>query len=271
MRPWRKLHAGIITSDKLATVSDSAAWLFALLVVAQDDEGCYPWTPAKVRALCVGRNWTSARTATFLNELVAARLVEMEGQMLRIIGGGEKNGKPAGYHDTFLYEVSEMGCTDAAHNFSAGQHTSSPPEEIRGDKRREEGEAGTPKVARNPRTLDEEKAFEYAKERGYGHAETTDMLADFRDYWQSKGWRDKDGPIKDVNARFQYWVRQQPKYGHPPSEPQPSPEANAIAEREKQAREARLAREAKEEQDFQERLEITRRINAERERLRAAS
>jgi hypothetical protein len=104
MRPWRKVHAGLITSDKLANVSDGAAFLYTLLLVAQDDAGCYPWTPAKVRALCVNRPWTSSKITALVKELVGASLVEACGTVLHIGEGEAKNGQPAFSRLPFVYD-----------------------------------------------------------------------------------------------------------------------------------------------------------------------
>ncbi len=107
--------------------------------------------------------------------------------------------------------VSGEHVRSTAENMSA----KSEPEEKRREEIRGEIEAGTP--ARNPRTLNEEKAYEYAAKHGYSRSEAEGIIEDFRSYWQSKGWKDKGKPLEDVDARFQYWVRRQPEFGHPPS------------------------------------------------------
>jgi len=106
VRPWRKVYAGIITSDKVALVSDGAAFLYTLLLVAQDDAGCYPWTPAKVRSLCANRSWSGTKIASFIKQLASAGLVFTNGAVLQIAEGQAKNGKPHNYPDTWLYDES---------------------------------------------------------------------------------------------------------------------------------------------------------------------
>ena len=54
VREWRPLHRGIITSDKLAGVSDPAFRLFTYLIAAQDDAGMYPWSQTTRRVLTAG-------------------------------------------------------------------------------------------------------------------------------------------------------------------------------------------------------------------------
>lgn len=119
VRPWRKVYAGLVTSDKLAKVSDAAAFLYTLLLVAQDDTGCYPWTPAKVRALCVNRPWNGSKIASLVKELVAAKLVEPYDTVLHIVEGEAKNGKPNFSREPWYYDESaatwlQRGCKSAA-------------------------------------------------------------------------------------------------------------------------------------------------------------
>jgi len=119
VRPWRKVHAGLITSDKLAKVSDGAAFMYTLLLVAQDDAGCYPWTPAKIRALCVNRPWNGAKIASFVKELVEADLVEACDTVLHIVEGEAKNGKPNFSREPWYYDESaatwlQRSCKSAA-------------------------------------------------------------------------------------------------------------------------------------------------------------
>lgn len=94
MRAWRKLESGIVTSERLASVSDSAKWLFTLLLVAQDDEGKYPWTPTMVRSLTVTTKWDAAGTESLLSELRVANVAELSEGMVTLRHGAEKNGTP---------------------------------------------------------------------------------------------------------------------------------------------------------------------------------
>ena len=65
MREWRPLHRGIITSDKLGVVGDAAFRLFMYLLVAQDDDGNYPWTRIKRNTLTVGTGWGDGNLILF--------------------------------------------------------------------------------------------------------------------------------------------------------------------------------------------------------------
>jgi hypothetical protein len=80
MRNWRKTHASILSSDKIAEVSDEAALLFFMLIPAQDDLGRYPWTTSNIRSLCITRSWSVAQANQYMDELVAVALVEQNGQ-----------------------------------------------------------------------------------------------------------------------------------------------------------------------------------------------
>ena len=116
MRSWRKLESGIVTSDRLSKVSDSAKWLFALLVVAQDDEGKYPWTPIMVRSLTVGTSWDCATSDLLLNQLRVANVVEVRDGYVVLHRGAEKNGTPPNSKRYILLypPVSELDCESLA-------------------------------------------------------------------------------------------------------------------------------------------------------------
>ena len=94
MRDWRKLHSSIIASERLGGLSDAAFRLFVLLVVAQDDEGKYPWTPTKVRSLCVGTNWDSYGSDTVLSELSQSGVAVLRDGFVYLTNGPELNGTP---------------------------------------------------------------------------------------------------------------------------------------------------------------------------------
>ncbi len=106
MRPWRKVYGqpGLMSSDGLAGVSDSAFALYTLLLLAQDDAGCYPWTPAKIRNLGSCRGWTGTKAAALLKELVTAKLVESWGEVLHVMEGEIKNGRPRDARTDFYYD-----------------------------------------------------------------------------------------------------------------------------------------------------------------------
>jgi len=94
MRDWRKLHSSIIASERLGGLSDAAFRLFVLLVVAQDDEGKYPWTPTKVRSLCVGTDWDSYGSDTVLSELSQSGVAVLRDGFVYLTNGPELNGTP---------------------------------------------------------------------------------------------------------------------------------------------------------------------------------
>ena len=106
MREWRPLHRGIITSDKLGVVGDAAFRLFMYLLVAQDDDGNYPWTRIKRNTLTVGTGWSDTEAVALADELVAAGLCEIDGEMLQIVNGAEMQGKRRGDVKAFRYEQS---------------------------------------------------------------------------------------------------------------------------------------------------------------------
>ena len=95
VRLWRKLESSVVTSERLSKVSDSAKWLFALLVVAQDDEGKYPWTPTMVRSLTVGTSWDSQCCDSLLSELRESGVTTWREGFVSLTNGAEKNGTPA--------------------------------------------------------------------------------------------------------------------------------------------------------------------------------
>ena len=75
MREYRKIYASIVASEKLASVPVDARWLWVLLVVSQDDEGKYPWTPIKIKALTVGTNWSSDDVQSLGSVLAESELI----------------------------------------------------------------------------------------------------------------------------------------------------------------------------------------------------
>ena len=95
MRAWRKLHSGIVTSDKLAGVSYPARWLFTLLVVAQDDDGRYPVSATKTKALTVGTDWAPQDVSVLWEELATGGLILVTEYYVEVVGGADKNGTPS--------------------------------------------------------------------------------------------------------------------------------------------------------------------------------
>jgi hypothetical protein len=108
---WRKLFASIVTSEKLASCSFEARWLWALLVVVQDNRGYYPLTKTKLRSLIVGTEWTIEFVHTLLQELESHNLVKLTSffslPLVTLVQGAEKNGKPSNSKTDFLYTVTD--------------------------------------------------------------------------------------------------------------------------------------------------------------------
>ena len=105
MRSWRKLHSNLIFSERAPLLSDSAMTLFCLLVVVQDDEGYYPWTPQAVRSFTISRPWSFEQTTEFANELVAAGMAFWDEGAAGIVlhRGEELNGLPRKYSAVLSY------------------------------------------------------------------------------------------------------------------------------------------------------------------------
>jgi hypothetical protein len=94
LREWRKLHSSLIESARLASLSDSAAILFCLLVAAQDDTGWYPWEPTKIRRLTLARPWSIDQTLEYARELVNAGMASFEEGGILLRKGKDLNGRP---------------------------------------------------------------------------------------------------------------------------------------------------------------------------------
>ena len=106
MRDWRKLHSKIVGSEKLAACSFEARWLWALLIVAQDDDGKYPWTPIKVRQLITGTDWDISRCEELCSELALQGLCTRTDEgFVELVNGAEMNGHPTSSRNSVLYEL----------------------------------------------------------------------------------------------------------------------------------------------------------------------
>lgn len=142
MRDWRKLYSSVIASERLGGISDKAFRLFALLVVAQDDEGKYPWTPTKVKALCIGTNWDSRGSDSALSELRERGVAQLRQGYVFLTNGAELNGTPANSKKwPFIYKddiVTNSDSEPIQHPESSEAAPTLREEEIRGDKSRGE-------------------------------------------------------------------------------------------------------------------------------------
>ena len=110
MRKWRKLHSNLISSERAPLLSDSAMILFCLLVLVQDDEGFYPWTPQAVRSFTISRTWSFEQATELANELVAAGMAFWEEGAAGIVlhRGKELNGLPRKYSTVLSYRKSPI-------------------------------------------------------------------------------------------------------------------------------------------------------------------
>jgi hypothetical protein len=104
MRDYRKLYASIVVSEKLANVPMDARWLWVLLLVSQDDDGKYPWTPVKIKALTVGTNWSNEDVQNLAVVLTESQLIYKDNDWMYISKGIEKNGKPSNAKGLMVYD-----------------------------------------------------------------------------------------------------------------------------------------------------------------------
>jgi hypothetical protein len=104
MRDYRKIYASIVASEKLASVPVDARWLWVLLVVSQDDEGKYPWTPVKIKALTVGTTWSNEDVQNLAVALTESQLICKYKEWMYISKGIEKNGKPSNSKGLMVYD-----------------------------------------------------------------------------------------------------------------------------------------------------------------------
>jgi hypothetical protein len=104
MRDYRKLYASIVVSEKLANVPMDARWLWVLLLVSQDDDGKYPWTPVKIKALTVGTNWSNEDVQNLAIVLTESQLIHKDNDWMYISKGVDKNGKPSNAKGLMVYD-----------------------------------------------------------------------------------------------------------------------------------------------------------------------
>jgi hypothetical protein len=227
MRAWRKIHSGIVASEKVARLSDSAKWLFTLLIVAQDDEAKYPWGATKIRALTVTTTWERVAAESLARELCDAGLAEMREGFIWVIGGTDKNGTPhnSAKHPMIYerlpepYDESDASRERVASDSRAG--------ESRVEKSRvEESRGGAPQqVSASPPLEDEVWPDWYATL--YGIPGFTFSLKHCKEWLDNKGITEdraeetayalkskwpgpKKNPYKDPWATFQGWIKRPP-------------------------------------------------------------
>ena len=122
MRTWRKIESSILTSGRLSRVSDSAKWLFTLLIVAQDDEGKYPHTEPRRKALTASTDWGSDVYDSLLSELRTEKIIELEDGFIHLESGAEKNGTPSNSKNyPVLYPMPEPSTETEAYETVRGR------------------------------------------------------------------------------------------------------------------------------------------------------
>jgi hypothetical protein len=106
MRDWRKLHAVVRESEKLAACTFEARWLWVLLLSAQDDSGRFPWTPAKVRGLTVGTDWSAESCLSHASVLAEHGLLHFTDEgFVELAKGEQYNGTPSNARNPLHYEL----------------------------------------------------------------------------------------------------------------------------------------------------------------------
>ena len=123
MRPWRKFHSALIDSERASRLSDSALALFTLLVLAQDDEGYFPWSAQIIRRVTISRTWTIRETTVLAEELVSVGMAFWDEDRRGIIldKGEELNGRPRKYREPFTYRSLPSVSTDALESSDSQQ------------------------------------------------------------------------------------------------------------------------------------------------------
>lgn len=107
MRPppeWRKVYGKkVIESDRLASLSFDARWLWLLYTVAQDDEGKYPFTRVKVLSLAVGTEWKWDDCQRLTKDLITSGLLTEDGDFVYVVNGAEYNGHMRSDREGFVF------------------------------------------------------------------------------------------------------------------------------------------------------------------------
>lgn len=220
MREWRKLHYSIITSDRLSKVSDSAKWLFALLVVAQDDEGKYPWTPPRINALTAGTDWDRLATESALTQLRVAGVSELRDGYVWLHNGVEYNGTP---HNSKsrpkLYPpVSELTTESQPSRERVATESGATPrgEERRGDKSRVEREE-TPASEEAVSLSEPENQSTWPEWFSLGHGLKGWVISlDTADAWRITGGYSNEYCLDQVYKVRGWWTKKHEKDGRNP-------------------------------------------------------
>lgn len=109
VRAWRKLYATILDSDQVSALSDGAAFLLCLLIVAQDDTGYWPWTQAKVRHLIACRpGWTHKSATSYAEELVREGIAKWAEAGIVLLSGEALNGRYRSDNQPVIYSRTPL-------------------------------------------------------------------------------------------------------------------------------------------------------------------
>jgi hypothetical protein len=186
MRDWRKVYRSITSSERLASVSDSAAWLYVLLLVNQDDDGCYPWTPAMVKALTATRDWSLDQATELLGELcgVGAADYTEDRRIVTLYQGALMNGVP---RDSHSREPRRYHVTADVRQEAAEPAAEPPLEERRGEETRKEG---APRARKVTSKFIEEMVVKWAPHLG-GEQKVREHIADAMNHVAIKKRTDK--------------------------------------------------------------------------------
>ena len=113
MRNWRKFYwEDLGTNDAMYELSDIGYRVFTLLVMRQDDMGCFPKKLGKFRELLANTKLaheTESYIIKIMQELVNAKLIKLHDEHIEIlICGKDKNGNLYKGRTPLLYNVQTM-------------------------------------------------------------------------------------------------------------------------------------------------------------------
>jgi hypothetical protein len=210
--PNRIIRESITTSQSWDALSFSAEAFCTRLITVVDDHGRQDARPSVLRAKCFPLKLakvTEAVVAKWLGELVEARLVvvyvgDNGGQYLQFVNWTKYQNVRA--RESKFPAPCEQMIADA---IKCDQVIADVPVTRYSDlgSRNSESESGDARpAARSSHAFDEQAAHEYASAKGYDLVQTCRMLESFLAFWESRGWRDRVGPVKDRNARWRTWV-----------------------------------------------------------------
>lgn len=181
MRDWRKLHKAILTSDRMPNCSFDALWLWALLTVAQDDKGLFPWTKAKVMTITAAYGLTFERASQLAEALVEEGIAEWQDGFIHLINGEVYNGRPRDSRQDFFYGEPHDGLGGASvarqRHVSGASVTRPEGEERERRVEGEESESAQPRATRVTPDFIEEMVLEFGPRLG-GEAKAREHISE---------------------------------------------------------------------------------------------